>query len=317
MLSSVADTPSFVVLGADAYLTARPATPIQMAHACRAAGFDVAIPAAWGDELIALDCARQLVDRTILPAVFCACERVYERLMAPGPELAPFLIRTAAPPVATARYLRELYRDAPLDITYVGTCPSARDPIIDRQIEPATFLADLAQRGIDPTNEATVFQAVFAPDRRRCYSLPGGLPTDEMLQGLNPAGRSVGAVEPLVARCTIEITADEYAADLAQYLLLQEPVLLDLAPRLGCVCSGAVGTTQPGRARSAVVALEPPRSPHPIVDPAVSVDLHVSVDDGEGHAPEEDPAADNNGQDPGGRSADLAAVSAAVAPSNR
>jgi hypothetical protein len=303
----VADTPSFVVLGADAYLAARPATPIQMAHACRAAGFDVAIPATWGDELIALDCARRLVDRTIPAAVFCACERVYDHLAAPGPELTPYLIRTVAPPIATARYLRELYGGAPLDITYVGDCPSARDASIDRQIAPATFLGDLAQRGIDPSNEATVFQAVFAPDRRRCYSLPGGLPTDELLQGLNPAGRTVGAVEPLVARCTIEITGEEYAAEL---------VLLDLAPRLGCVCSGAVGTTQPGRARSAVVALEPPRSPHPIVETSVIVDLAVPGDDRDAGASEGSPV-DNGAHERGSRSDALAVVSAEVAASNR
>ncbi len=316
MLSSVADTPSFVVLGADAYLAARPATPIQMAHACRAAGFDVAIPATWGDELIALECARRLVDRTLPSAVFCACERVYEHLVAPGRELMPFLIHTVAPPVATARYLRELYRGAPLDITFVGDCPSGHDPVIDRQITPATFLADLAQRGIDPSSEATVFQAVFAPDRRRCYSLPGGLPTDEMLQGLNPAGRTAGALEPIVARCTIEIASDEYAAELAQYLLLGEPVLVDLAPRLGCVCSGAVGTTQPGRARQAVVALEPPRSSHPIVEASVIVDLDLPGDEGEVAAPGAGPG-NNGAHERGVRSDTLAALSADTASSNR
>ena len=49
---------SVVVLGADAVLAALPATPVQLAHACRALGYDVAFPASWGDEVVAGTCPR-------------------------------------------------------------------------------------------------------------------------------------------------------------------------------------------------------------------------------------------------------------------
>src|SRR5579871_6207505 len=115
---SAAPTP-FVIVGADAYLVARPATPVQVAHACRAAGYAAAIPATWGDELIAEACARRLATRSLPSAIFCACRRVRDRLLGPGPDLMPFLMSFVAPPIAAARYLRALYGDAPIDVTYV------------------------------------------------------------------------------------------------------------------------------------------------------------------------------------------------------
>ena len=47
---------SIVVLGADTVLAALPATPVQLAHACRALGYDMAFPASWGDEIVASAC---------------------------------------------------------------------------------------------------------------------------------------------------------------------------------------------------------------------------------------------------------------------
>src|SRR3954462_4333696 len=96
--------PAVAVIGADAALAARPATPVQLAHACLKAGFSTAVPASWGDELVATECLRQLGNRSASPAVFCACPLVSRRLFAPGPELSPFMISTVPPPVATARY---------------------------------------------------------------------------------------------------------------------------------------------------------------------------------------------------------------------
>jgi hypothetical protein len=72
----------------------------------------------------------------------------------------------------------------------------------------------------------------------------------------------------------VEIGGFEYAADLAQHLLLSEPVLIDISARAGCVCAGAAVGVPPLEARRTVVALEPPRSAQPIVEPGV----HVMVD---------------------------------------
>jgi hypothetical protein len=254
---------------------------VQVAHACRAAGYAAAVPATWGDELIAEACARKLATRTLPSAIFCSCQRVRDRLLGPGPDLLPFLVSYVAPPVATARYLRALYGEAPLDITYVGACPSGSgDAAIDRQIRPEEFFAGLAARGIVPAREPLVFNSILAPDRRRCHSLPGGLPIDAILQATAPVADAPGrgsapTPPPLIPRSTVEIREIEYAAELAQYLIMSAPVLLDLAPRLGCVCSGAIAGAPVSQARAAVIALEPPRSPTPVVEQDIRVDVEL------------------------------------------
>jgi hypothetical protein len=265
---------------------------VQVAHACRAAGYAAAIPATWGDERIAEGCARRLATRTLPAAIFCSCRRVRDRLLGPGPDLLPYLVSFVAPPVATARYLRELYGDTPIDITYVGSCPSAgNDPSIDRQIRPEEFYASLKSRGIMPAKEPLVFNSFFAPDRRRCHSRPGGLPIESLLldhevsrqSGAAGADTDADADEPLplISRSVVEIQEVEYASELAQYLITGSPVLLDLGPRLGCACSGAVSGVTAAQARDAVIAIEPPRSPTPVVEPDVSadVDLDPAADD--------------------------------------
>jgi hypothetical protein len=288
--SAAGPTP-FVIIGADGYLAARPATPVQVAHACRTAGYAAAIPATWGDELIAEGCARRLATRTLPSAIFCSCRRVRDRLLGPGADLLPFLVSFVAPPVATARYLRELYGETPIDITYVGACPSAsNEPSIDRQVRPEEFYASLADRGIAVAEEPLVFNSFFAPDRRRCHSLPGGLPIDSLLQEQNGTARADDGGDdddtslPFIPRSVVEIREVEYAAELAQYLITGAPVLLDLGPRLGCACSGAVSGLTAAQARDAVIALEPPRSPTPVVEPDVSadVDLDPAADDSMG-----------------------------------
>jgi len=254
--------PSFAVIGADAFLAARPATEVQVAQACARAGYDAAIPATWGDELIAGRCAQRLADRTLGPAIFCSCALVRDRLMTPGPDLLPFVMSFVAPPVASARYLRALYAGRAIDITYIGACPSADDEAIDRVVAPAAFFAELRARGISLAEQPTVFDSMFAPDRRRHLSQPGGLPAPELLAA------------QAVSRRVVEIGAYEYAADLAQHLILNEPVLADIGVRAGCLCAGASAGGGSVEARRAVVALEPPRSAQPIVEPGV----HVMVD---------------------------------------
>src|SRR5215208_3207920 len=114
-------TVAVAILGADALLAAQPATPVQVAHACRQAGFDTAIPACWGDELVAAETLKQLETRGAQPAIACSCPLVTERLLAKGPHLAPFMVATVSPPVATARYVRRLFEGTEVRITYVGS----------------------------------------------------------------------------------------------------------------------------------------------------------------------------------------------------
>jgi hypothetical protein len=244
-------------------LVAAPATPVQLSHACLRYGFSVAVPASWGDELVAAEALRQLASRNKGPVVMCVCPYARSRLLTPGPDLEPFLVSLASPPVATARYLRTAYGEHGVHLTYIGSCPSGADPVFDARLTPDAFLADLAEHGIALSEQPLVFDSIVPPDRRRWCSLPGGVPSPEML------GSDADA------RTLVEIERDDVSTDLVQHIITREHVLLDLAPSLGCACSGAVGNLAPRSARAAVAALEPPRAPGPVIDTTVVVSLDV------------------------------------------
>ena len=253
------------IIGNDAVLDAAPATPVQLAHACLRRGFTVAVPASWGDELVATETVRRLALRERGPAVMCVCPFVRSRLLAPGPDLAPFLVSLVAPPVATARYLRAAYAEHGVHITYIGSCPSADDPSIDERLTPDAFLADLADHGIALAEQPLVFDSIVPPDRRRWCSLPGGTPTAEVLWADSDM------------RTLVEIDRDDVSTDLAQHIITHEHALLDLAPGLGCACSGAIRSSPARTARTAVTAVEPPRALKPIIDPAPTISLDAPV----------------------------------------
>jgi hypothetical protein len=268
--SSTTRVPSIAVLGADALLAALPATSVQLAHACMLAGYQSVVPASWGDELIAAASLRALGRFGGMPAVQCSCPFVAHRLLAAGTDLRPFLVSLVAPPVAVARYLRAAHAPAKLRITFVGRCPGAAEESIDARLTPEELLAMLADRGISLENQPRVFDSVLPPDRRRYRSQPGGLPTSEMLWA--PDDGANGGKRTLV-----ELHGEELSLELAQHLLAGKATLLDVAGRLGCLCSGAAPGVDATSARARVTAIEPPRALGPVIDERVVVDLELPL----------------------------------------
>ena len=247
---------SVAILGADALLAARPCTPAQLANGCIASGFAEVFPATWGDELIAAGCLERLERRTG-SAIFCACPRVAEQLRGEG-ELRPFIVPLISPPVAVARYLRALFPGTSLAITYVGECPGAEDDAIDERLSPRELLARLEEHGITLATQSTEL-AAHAHDRRRFESIPGGAPSAERL------GRQS------TKRTLVDVRADAGFASLARHMMSSGSALLNVAPQLGCACAGALNGGSALEARSAVVALEPPRAQSEILDASVRV----------------------------------------------
>ncbi len=253
---------SVVVLGADALLAALPATPVQLAHACRALGYDMAFPASWGDELVAGSCLDRLHEFGDGPVILCSCPLVAERVGKSGDELAPYLVNCVSPPVAAARYLRALYGEQPVRITFAGSCPGAVDPSIDARISPAELLLAFQERDIVPTAQPEYFESVLPPDRRRYASIPGGAPAPERIDEAD-SGRTLTELSG---------AEDEIALEIAQRLVSHEREVVDLAPHVGCACSGALALGSPSAARARLVALEPPRATAPVLDPSIHVD---------------------------------------------
>jgi hypothetical protein len=262
--------PSIVILGADALLAALPATPIQLAHACMLVGYQNVVPASWGDELIAAASLHALRQHGQLPAIQCSCPHVAHRLLAVGTELRPFLLSLIAPPVALARYLRAMHAPEKLRITHVGRCPFAPDDSIDARLTPDELLAIFADHQIAIEEQPDYFDSVIPPDRRRYRSQPGGLPTTDMLWSAEGNGT-------IAARSLVELFGDELPVELAQHLLAGKPSLIDVAPTLGCVCSGATADVDAMHARARVAELEPPRATHPILDETIVTEMSLSL----------------------------------------
>ena len=257
---------SVVILGTDAVLAARPATPLQLAHACHRAGYGTVLPASWGDELVAATVVRRLGSFGPGPAVQCSCPNVAHRLLQGGDGLRDWFIPVAPPPVALARWVRARSGNQDVRITYVGLCAGAADPCIDIRISPATFLALLAERGIVPDHEPVSFDSVIPPDRRRFHSHPGGTPT---VDALRPVGDGRSLVDLYVE--------DELAIHLADRLLGEECVLVDAAACLGCACAGAIAGVAACDARGGVASLEPPRATSPVIEHMDSLDLELPL----------------------------------------
>lgn len=216
----------------------------------------MAFPATWGDELVAEGCLKYLAAREPETAILSACPHVVDRLTRAGAELVPHMIVLAAPPVAAARYLRAAFAQRTVHITYVGSCPAADDPSIDARLEPGAFLDTLVERGIVLADLPEFFESVLPPDRRRYFSLPGGVPSAEHLAADDPR------------RALVELDGEDFLVDLAQRLLTRQHALIDVSLAAGCACAGS-----PRGARATLVALEPPRAHAPVLDPSIAADV--------------------------------------------
>lgn len=254
------------IVGNDAVLAALPARPMQLAHAIHACGYDLVVPVSWGEEALAEHALRVIAARGSAPAIFCACPSLRSRLLSAGTELAPYLISTVAPSVATARYLRALQPDVPLRITMIGGCPGARDASIDTRVSAHDFLRLLVNRGISLTRQPAVFDSVIPPDRRRFFSLPGGCPSAKALETRAPERRLV------------TITDETFSTELADLLLGSESILIDLSARLACTCCGGIGAGEHWgpSGPDEIMQYEPPPAPTPVLDLDIEVPLDVS-----------------------------------------
>jgi hypothetical protein len=227
------------ILGNDAVLEARPATPTQLAQACLRASFDLVVPASWGEELVAHQYADSLGPYDGPPPVLCHCPIVAQEL---GDQPDRVLLALASPPVATARYLRRVFEPRQLIITYAGRCPGAVGPELDAVVAPDRLLSILGDAGLNPSHQSELYHSTIPPDRGRFASQPGGTPNEHFL--LRESGVSLREVSPValdVTRATIEP---------------HERVALDCTRLAGCVCASQA---------QAVVALEPPRRREPVV----------------------------------------------------
>ena len=266
-----------VILGNDAVVAARPCSAWQLAHACRAAGFDIVVPPTVGDELVAgtyLERLARCGDRAV---VACHCPRARMLLARCGSEGRVPPIRVVAPPIAAARALRLTYGDSIL-VTYVGDCPAAHDASINAHFSPSGFLASLERQRIAVHAEPDVMAPADAAPWHRYLSVPGGLPALRWLARA-PVSRVLRDVGP----------AD---VDASRWTTSRSKVLLDLTEHAACACGGArsvIEECEPPRASAAIV-VAPPGLELSDDFPVGAEPLHAKVE----REPQAAPAAPSN-----------------------
>jgi hypothetical protein len=259
------ETLAVLVVGTDTLIATLPARPIQLAHACGALGFDLVVPLSWGDELVAEAALRQLEHRPPVPAILCTCPLVRQRLLQAGGDLAAAMVSVEPSPVAVARHLRVTMGERLGSLSFVGRCPGAVPPTYDVSYDPAALLALIRDRGIRIQEQPDVFRDRLPPDRRRFVSLPGGCPIpDALWQRCNE-------------RTLVELEGPDLSLEIAQHLLSSQSVLVDIAPALGCHCSGVTHSMADFSVRVAAASLEPPRSTTPVVSDTVVPELVTPV----------------------------------------
>lgn len=237
-----------VILGSDTLLAARPAAPMQLLHACLRHEYDFAVPVSWGEELLAAR-AGEWLRRHPDPALIMAhCPFVAEALRT-IPSTGATCLAGVAPPVATARYIRQRLAPRTVHIVYAGACPGATGPEIDEVLLPELLLAQLADARIVPAEEPHELDSRLPPERARYASQAGGVPDPDWLW------QATGVAEIEVAPLTLAV---------APLLAGAERVLLDLNVACGCVCA---------HDRFAIARLEPPRATAPVLGESVAIDL--------------------------------------------
>ena len=65
---AAAALPAIAIVGNDVLLAVRPATAVQLAHALQRIGFDIVVPASWGDELVAYAALQNCTERGTAPS---------------------------------------------------------------------------------------------------------------------------------------------------------------------------------------------------------------------------------------------------------
>lgn len=255
-----------LLLGAEAAVFFYPNTPEQVVNACYRAGFRAVHRGVIGDELVAAEYSVILADRVWGTLIRSTCPVVVERVRRWYPELVPYLAPVKTPFAAEVEYLRSLYAgDVPF--VYAGLGNVGSDVTVEALI---TFeeLGELFRAlRVDVGSEAQYYERIPEVGQRH-LSAPGGLPYG-VLQEMRMTSRrfiKVRGLEALeaIARAVADGVELGFVDILANEGSLDHPML---GPR-----------EQLFWRRRVAEEGSPPRSPVPVIDPSVPVDVRKAFE---------------------------------------
>jgi diguanylate cyclase (GGDEF)-like protein len=267
-----------LILSVEAAVHFYPATPEQVVNACYAAGFRTVHRGVLGDELVAQEYLKLWEDEGWGTLIRSTCPVLVETIRSDYPELVPYLAQVATPVAAEARYLKAQYgRRTP--IAYAGVCLTEGGPDVDAAITFHELERLFDKRGVKIQEQALHFSRI-PEERRRHWSTAGGMPID-VLRVERHASKRFRKVRGLSQLPAIARAVGVDRIDLG---------FIDILPCEGCLDHPLLGSKEELFWRRTVMdSTEPPRSPLPVIDPTVPVqvgqvfELHAN-----GHGPDEE-----------------------------
>jgi len=251
-----------LVLAVEAAVHFYPAAPEQVVNACYAAGFRAVHRGVLGDELVAGQYRELLADPDWGTMIRSTCPVVVERIEREYPELVPYLAPVQTPLGAEVDYHRALYGGG-TGIVYAGVCLADCHLHLDAVLTFEELERLLALRGVDIGSQPLHFGRI--PEvRQRHLSTAGGLPLPVLQERhhASPQFRKMRGLEGLAA---VARAVGVDRLDLG---------FIDILACEGCLGHPLVGPREEFFWRRQVVSeTEPPRSPIPVVDPAVRLQL--------------------------------------------
>ncbi len=255
---------AILILSVEAEVHFHPHTPEQMVNACNRAGFGIVYRGVLGDELVAESYQRLWEKGGWGTMIRSSCPVVVETVRREYPDLVPYLAPVQTPVQAEAGYIRTKH-GSDVKVVYAGVCITEGGEAVDAAITLHELDELLRTRRVDMAKEAPFFDRI-PEERRRHVSAAGGLPLP-VLQEERHASRRFRKLRglshlPMIARA---VTVEEI--DLG---------FVDLLPCEGCLDHPLLGPAEELYSRRKVqAALEPPRSPEPVLEPDIEVDVRA------------------------------------------
>ena len=274
-LEMAAGGEAVMILAVEAAAHFYPHTPEQLVNACYDAGFRMVHQGVLGDELVAEEYQKLWTDPDWGTLIRSTCPVVVERIRRTYPELVPYLAPVQTPLGAEAAYHRALY-GKDVGLVYVGVCAAEKNAPVDAVLTFTELEELLERRGVVLEREPQHHQRIPGV-RQRHVSTAGGLPM------------SVLEMEPHASRRFRKVRGLDGLDAMARAVGLDRIDLgfVDILPCEGCLDHPVWGAPDELFWRRQVVTeTEPPRSPEPVVDPAIQVLLGKTFElHGNGHKP--------------------------------
>jgi diguanylate cyclase (GGDEF)-like protein len=260
-----------LILATESVVHFHPATAEQLLNACYAAGFRAVFPGALGDELVAHEYLRLWQERAERTTIRSTSEIVVEYLKRKYPGLLPYLAPVVTPAVAQARYLQALQGDS-VKIVYSGVASfgAGEDGAgpIDAAITFAELEVLLGEREANPLEQPKRLDRETL-GRQRHLSAAGGMPLPilEEERAFSRRFHKVRGLEevPAIAEA---IGRSRGGGQLG---------FIDLLPYERDLDHPVMGPKAQLYLRREIAAqAEPPRSPVPVIDSRLRVDLSTA-----------------------------------------